>query len=62
LEAEAVFPEEVSEAGPIPAAIHLVYQRQFLEVAIQDEDPEVEEVDLKMPLEGAVAVEVEEGA
>jgi hypothetical protein len=62
LEAEAVFLEEVSEAGPIPAAIHLVSRRQFQEGVIQDEDLEVEEVDLKTPLEGAVAVEVEEGA
>jgi hypothetical protein len=61
-EVEAVVLEEVSEAVPIPVAIHLVYQRQFLEAESQDEDPEGEGGGLKMPLVGAVAVEVEGGA
>jgi hypothetical protein len=60
-EVEAVFPGEASEVVPILAAIHLVYQRQFLEAEPQDEDPEAEEVRLKRPLGGAVAAAEEGG-
>ena len=48
-----------SEAVPTPVAIHLVYQRQSLEVESRDGDLEAEVVGLKMPLEGVVVVEVE---
>ena len=59
---EAVVLEEVSEAVPIPAAIHRVYQTQFLEAASQGGDPEGEVVGLRMPLAGAAGVEAEAAA
>ena len=59
---EAVVLEEVSEAVPIPAAIHPVYHTQFLEAASQGGDPEGEVVGLRMSLVGAAGVEVEAGA
>ena len=48
-----------SEAVPIPVAIHLVCQRQFLEAESRDGDLEAEVVGWKMPLGDVVAVEVE---
>ena len=58
---EAGFLEPVSEVVPIPAASPVVCHRQFLGGASQDEDPEAAAVGSKMPLVGAVGVEVEAG-
>lgn len=56
-EVEVGFPEEVSEAAPIPAATHLVYQKQCREAEIPDADREGEGAGLMGLLVGAVAAE-----